>query len=266
METQMTKQEQPNAIMHTAPQNYAEECLAGDVVIPKLLLMQGLSESVSEGKAKMGDIMRSTTEEVLSSNKDEKIEIIPITFRNSWSIHEKVPGEKAKFRGTEPRTAGNDHLPWDFSKDGKDFQRVKVIELFALLPKDVETDLAEKLKAASGELPDIDKTLLPVVITFRSTGFKAGKTINTHFVKARANGVKPYQYSLSLGRYLDKNDKGAFYVWDFGPKSTPVKKEFYPAIEQMSTMLRPMVQQGTVVVDDKDESETIATFTGTEQF
>jgi uncharacterized protein YkwD len=195
-----------------------ETVLKSDVMIPKILLMQGLSELVAERKAMMGDIIRSTTGEKIGDDT-LPVEIIPLTFTNSWVLSEKI-GTKYEFRGIEPRTAANETAAWDFIKNGVEWKRTQAIDVFALLPADIAAETAELTRAeTTGEMPDFNKTLLPVVIRFQNTSFRAGRHVVTHFTKAMSPsmakfGVKPYSYSLILKCYQDKNDKGTFYVWD----------------------------------------------------
>jgi hypothetical protein len=261
-----------NGAMPAAMGSMHEEVIASDVVLPRICLMQGLSEMVSERKAQIGDIVRSTSEEVLGSDK-KPIEFIPITFRNMWKLQETVPGKKRpEFRGLEPRNAGNDHLPWDFKKDGADWQRIKVVEVFALLPQDLDEDYTTKANAADGDIPNLDKTLLPCVITFQSTGFKAGKAVVTHFVRAQENLVEPYLYKLSLGAFEKSNDQGKFMVWDIGAKTSPIisKEEkaanpekaayYWSTVKKWADRMLSMVAAGNVAIDD-DEAEVVETAT-----
>lgn len=202
-------------------QEPAEKVLSSDVVIPKLLLQQGLSEFVNERKAQQGDIVRSTTAEKLGDDRNP-VAIIPLTFQNLWMLSEDALGKgKYEFRGYEPRTALNENAEWDFQRDGTSWRRTKVMNLFALLPADIDAQTAELKKfEETGEIPDLDKALLPVVVSFRNTSFKAGKEVATLFAKAESisrqigKAVPVYGQTLLLGAYADKNDKGSFFVFE----------------------------------------------------
>lgn len=206
-----------------APQQ-GSQVLSGDLLIPKVLLMQGLSEFVNERKAAQGDIVRSTTGEILGG-PSKPVEFIPISYQNVWVMQEKV-GQKFEFRGIEPMTASNQNLPWEFKDKGADWKRVKCINLFALLPSDIEKEKAAVEKTVkTGEMPDASVALMPVMISFRSTSYNAGKKVATHFanvesLKARYpkhySTLKPYCSTLQLGCYADKNDLGQFYVFEVG--------------------------------------------------
>lgn len=198
-----------------------ETILNSDVVIPKILLMQGLSELVADGVAKMGDYVRSTTGEKLG-DANATLDVIPLTFKNTWIISEKI-GDKYEFRGIQERNAKNENDPWEFKENGTNWKRTKSIDLYALLPADIAAEAVEIEKfKKTGEMPDLNKTLLPVVISFRSTSYSAGKRVVTHFTQAAGMakfGVKAYGFTLKLSCVKDKNDKGTYFVWEVKPGS-----------------------------------------------
>lgn len=189
--------------------------------------MQGISPLVSERKAQLGDIIRSTTKEKLG-DPEHPVNVIPLRMDNSW-VNYEVVGTKPEFRGIEPRTASNENLEWEYMKNGTTWQRKKAITLFALLPQDVAAYTKEVDDAiAEGRVLDITRTLLPVVFSFQSTSYKtAAKPLASFFKAVEANArnprflekglvVAPYQYVLPLACHQEKNDKGQYYVFSIG--------------------------------------------------
>ena len=267
MSNALAKKQEAHLPMPQAPAPQSD-VLKSDVLIPMVLLMQGLSELVAEGKAVMGDFVRSTNGEKIGSHKDP-IEFIPLATKNFWAIMEKV-GQKFEFRKMIPRRAvvttddaraevakietdkEDENLPWEFQFRGTQWKRVKLLNVFALLPKDIKAFEIEVKKAKeTGEMPDLDKTLMPVVIPFRNTSFNAGRKVATHFTKAAAMahlGAKPHGFALQLSAYQDKNDKGTFYVYDVGNTRRLAKDELAYA-EQWLTVLG----QGQAKIHEADE-------------
>lgn len=188
-----------------------EQILSNDVVIPRLLLMQGLSDFVNERKAQQGDILRTTPFQVLG-NPTKPVDFVPITFNNQWMLSEKV-GAKFEFRGYEPLVPANQDAPWEYKQGGVDWKRTKVLNVFALLPQDIVAERAEMEKVKKGEEADPDKALLPVLVSFRSTSYAAGKDIVTHFAKAKKFGMPGYVSVLQLGCEQEKNEKGTYFVY-----------------------------------------------------
>lgn len=249
------------------------QALRSDLLAPRLLLMQGLSDAVAEGKARQGDIIKSLTGEKVGDPKTP-IEFIPLAMQNAWIISEKIGG-KYEYRKQLPRKAivsnadaayekerdetdkQSEDLAWEFKHLGNDWKRTKVINVYALLPGDIKGFQAEVAKAIeSGEMPDLDKALLPVMISFRSTSFTAGRKVATHFAKCAEMaqyGAKPYGYALSLACALQENDKGKFFVYDVGNSRRLSKEEFAQASKVVGD-----VEAGNVTVHEVGDDEAPA--------
>lgn len=239
-----------------------QEILRSDVIIPKLLLMQGLSDFVMERKAQSGDMVRSTTAEKMGGEK-APINIIPLSYVSLWMNSEKI-GVKYEFRGYEPRTAKNEMWPWEFKENGADWKRTKVMHLFALLPQDIDSQSEELAKFKStGEMPDFDKALLPVVIPFRGMSYTAAKSVASFFTKVdslanQAGEAFPsYGMTLPLSCVLDKNDKGTYYVYEVGKAMKTAEKylkaaaTWHETIGKMGTSLK--VDEADVGEDSENQ-------------
>jgi len=236
-----------------------EQILKSDIQLPWVLLQQGLSDFVSEGKAQMGDMVNSMTGEKLG-DKSKPIEFIPLTMKNSWVLSEKI-GNKYEYRKTLPRDSGlrdgkdplemtGESLPWDFVHNGLPWKRTKVITVYAVLVKDIVGFLEEVKKAQETGDFDLDKALMPYAIGFRSTSYNAGKKVSTQFAKAQAMaayGAKPYTNTMMLGCHMQKNDQGTFYVYDVTPGRKCTKDE----IEQAASLYK-VVTSGNVKTHDID--------------
>lgn len=230
------------------------QVLKSDVVIPKLLLMQGLSDFVADRKAQQGDMVRSTTAEKLG-DPETPVKVIPLTIQNLWMTQEEIKG-KYEFRGYEPRTPENENAEWEFMANGVRHKRTKVLNLFALLPQDIDAYSKEMKKfKETGELPDLDKVVLPVVIPFRNTSFKAGKEIVTLFAKAESVArqlgvnVPAYGSMIELGCHQEKNDKGAFFVFDTAPAGkTPAEYK-----EAAASWYATLSSGANIKVDDGED-------------
>lgn len=235
--------------------------LASDVIIPKLLLMQGLSELVNSRKAQQGDMVRSTTGEKLGDDK-APVEVIPLTIHNLWMLQEDARGMgKWEFRGYEPRTPANEADAWDYVKGGTKWKRTKVINLYALLPRDIDLFLSECKRFKDGgdnSEFDVDAALMPIVIPFRNTSFQAGRTIATHFIKAQSLEaelgvvIPPYTKTMSMSCYQDKNDKGTYFVYDVDAKGKKTSPEH---AAQAQLWYKRLLAAGTSIKVDESDTE-----------
>jgi len=239
-------------------QSQSDRVLLSDKLVPKLLLMQGLSEFVKDKKAFAGDFVKSTTGEKLG-DVEVAVPFIPLSFKTTWAVFDTT-GPKALWLRTEPRTAANENLPWEYTEAGKSFKRVAQIDVFALLPPDIIDWQKEVDLVKGGKTPDLDKVLSPVVITFRSTSYKAGKQVLDHFDKVEtislATGIraKPYGYTLLLKAKPESNELGDFFVKVI-ERGEPIKDM---KILEFSGAMFDLVRTKNLVVDESDETGAAA--------
>jgi hypothetical protein len=105
----------------------------------------------------------------------------------------------------------------------------------------------------------LNRTVLPVLISFKSTSYKAGQTVTTFFKQVDEmlqynKNVKHYGYSLPLSCYLDKNDDGSFYVLKVGsPKALDAK--YLPMAERWYNTLNSLKDLNSVVDTSHDDGE-----------
>jgi hypothetical protein len=168
------------------------EMTSQDMVIPKILCMQGLSDLVSEGKAKMGDFVDSLSNEVIGST-DEPVEIVPFHMEKIYIISKREKGaNRYEFDRIEAVTGQN--YPFEDEIDGMQFKYEYCLQFYCLRP---------------------DDTSLPYVVSFKSTSLKSGKVLSTQmFVRNRAAGLVPPAFHIELGGRKEKNDLGTFIVME----------------------------------------------------
>lgn len=185
-----------------------------DLLIPKILLMQGSSKYVKEDAiAKAGDLVKSTTGEVYGSvrEKDYKpVKFVPIFMFKTWVKQELIPSPNGKAKlqwvSTEAVTPMNTDQKWTQEEKDADgslhqYKLTKNINFYVLLEKDLNNPLA-----------------VPHVLTYRSTSAKGGAILENWFAECRAaqmakiakdeNGhlKVPFAKMFELGGKMDKND------------------------------------------------------------
>lgn len=183
-----------------------EEVSSRDLIIPKILAMQGLSDLVTAGDAKIGDFVDSLTGVVLGSI-DKPVEFVPFHMEKVWIISTRKKGEsKYEFDRYEPVTAMNQNYPFEEEVGDIQTKYEYTLQFYVLLPSD---------------------TSMPYVISFKSTSQRAGKVLSTQmFIRNKAAGKAPAAVTMLLGGKKEKNDKGTFVVMEVKPKGATE-----PAIE-----------------------------------
>lgn len=193
----------------------AEGISNADILIPRILLMQGLSEAVSDGAAAAGDLLRSTTKKVLA-RKGEAIDFIPLMSFKTWITSEKV-GEKFEYRDESPMNSANEHLPLEYTERNAaglsaHWRRDKSINLYVLLATDIIRQKRAEEAMAKGEMPSAEDALMPCLIAFRRTGYRTGREMLTYFKSCEQFRAPPASGVYRLTSFLEKGDKGAYHV------------------------------------------------------
>jgi len=161
-----------------------------DVIIPKILVMQGLSQLVMDGVAKFGDFVNNQSQEVIGS-LDAPVEFIPFHLDKVWIVSEKK-GNKYEFSHIEPVTIANENRKWEEVVDGKELKNEKSFNFYSILPSD----------------PSI-----PYILQFKGTSQRTGKELATQmYVKNKAAGLAPPAKVMSLKGNKVSNEKGTYVV------------------------------------------------------
>jgi len=223
-----------------------------DILIPRALLMQPLSDFVADKVAAAGDIIKSTTKEVLyTESVDKPFEFIPIMTYKTWRIMVMKDG-KYVFHSLEPMTATNVNDPLEWLDGNQQFRRDRTINFYVLLPSEIKKEIVALDKLSGGGIPDTDDCLVPCLLSFTRTSFPAGKELATHFKKAQHFRIPPAVTTFILFSEFEKNDKGNYYVYR-------VAKSRKTAIEELSMCKRwyDTLQEASVVVDPEAEAEAL---------
>jgi len=196
-----------------------------DMIIPKILLMQGLSQFVTDGKAVFCDLIDSLTGSKLGSI-DKPLAIIPFYLSKTWVIMEKK-GDKFEYARTEIVTPSNENLTWQGLENGIEIQRHYSRNFYVLLP---------------------DFGMLPYLVSMRGTSARTGKILASQmYVQNKLGGLPPAGMTIDLSVKRDKNAKGTYGVFQIAPKRRTTAEELATAYQWFKT-----VSSTEVKVDDSD--------------
>lgn len=227
----------------------APQATTSDLVIPRIMIMQGLSKLMQDDTlgAKLGEVRESLEGRLLGS-KDKPLQFIPFFITTTWINREKING-KFEFKSQEPRTGANDDLPWDWTEKnehGKDveFKREKAINAYVLIPSEIDT----------GEF-------LPYVLSFSKTAFKAGKKFMTLVEMLKQGGLAPAHRVFELSVQKTENEKGTWYNPEVKKLGATAPKHLAAAYKWYQT-----VSAGAVRVDEPVAEEATDEATGTREY
>lgn len=209
-----------------------------DIMIPRLLVMQGLSEFVADEKAQMGDIVNSVSVEVLGG-KSKGVRFIPLShFKTVAYYRVEKEGEAPVYDRTEAWSAQkHTNLEWEQVIDGKKYIVNQCLNFYVMLEKDMD-----------------DPSAFPYLLTFRRTSYKNGKKLINHFMQMDMMGVEPWFGVLELTSQKQSNDSGTFYVFDVRPVGQS-KAEWVDKLRGWGETL----SKGTHLIDEEREEKTETT-------
>lgn len=198
------------------------EVSSRDLVISRINLMQGLSELVSDGKAKLGDLVNSVTKEVIAS-KDATVELLPFYCTKTW-ITSKKKGNKFEFESVKPDQG--QVMPFEETIGGEVYKHEHCYQFF-FMTKELS---------------------VPVVASFKGTSHKVGKQLFTlMYVNNKQAGLTPANNWVSLGSVIDKNDKGTYAVMSVKLSAKSTTEELQECIKWIGTLKTSAVKVDDVV-------------------
>lgn len=207
-----------------------------DIVIPKILPMQGLSVAVAEGRASMGEFRDSLSNNLIGKI-DQPFECIPFYVDKCWDIMKEQPDGDFEWDSTVPIVENpaspdyNDNWQWEAVVEGKKVKNVRRFNFYVLLPSELENGGA-----------------VPYILSFRSTSFKEGRKLFTQmYMRNIRAGLPPAAYVIKIGGTRQKNDKGIFIVpnYELGRRTTD--QELSEALAWIK-----MIKSGRVKADESD--------------
>lgn len=209
---------------------------AQDIIIPRILLMQPMSEAVTEGDAAFGDMVESLSNEKVGDLKTP-LEVVPFLMRKIFVEYDVTNGtdmKNKKFLRVTPITPQNENLPYndEETRDGKRMliMRDYVREFYVLR--------VDELKLGA---------TIPYTISFRRSSAQAGKKLATQmYVKNLNAGKTPASVTVMLTVNKTTNDQGTFGTFDIAPNAPTDIKYIAEAFKWLQ-----LVNQGSAKVADE---------------
>lgn len=187
--------------------------VAKDIIIPRINVMQPMSEKVTGGKAAFGEVRESLNNTLLGGFGTAPLEIVPFLMEKVFIVFDSSDPEDKKYLRMEPITPSNEDAAYeDEEKDDKgDYRKIsrfRTMNFYVLL--------ADELKMG---------TAIPYLLSLSKTSLQAGKKLATQmYVKNINSGKLPASVICSLSVDKQSQDKKTWAVFDIAPsKETPVE-------------------------------------------
>ena len=216
---------------------YEHEASSQDMIIAKILPMQGMSEMVTNGTAKFGELRGSINGELLG-DADHPMEFIPLKMFKTWVQFINKNGKK-EFDSIIPVTPENANSPWKENVGGTLVERDYALNFYVINPKDIE----------DGGLA------VPYLVSFRRTSLKAGKKLSMQMQINGAAGKPPAAMVMNLIPRRVQNNEGTYIVMDVTKNRPSTSEELFEAKKWFDT-----VNQQDHKVDNSDVDKKEANY------
>lgn len=253
-ETTQEKQIAPRpngALPATEEESWGSESSdSADLLISKLILMQGTSQLVSDELADVGQIIDSVSSELVGSGREKdfaKISIIPLMSYKTFVVYDVIDG-KLEWREEVPVTPENAH--WAERE-----HREKEIAEGVIERRDQSLNfyvmLADQVK---------DPTAIPYLVSFRRTSYRTGQALATHFLKCQkaeqmGKPVPPAAQIFELGAKKTSKDDNTWWVFTLEKTGSTSKEALSLSYQWYKTL-----KQGAHRVDESEfaKEETVS--------
>lgn len=210
-----------------------------DIIIPRILPMQGMSEMVTQRKAQFGEF-RDSVDGGLLGTIDAPVAVIPFYAEKKWVEFERVmvgKEEELQYRSAVNITSENEGLPREEVIDGKHVIRDYVILVYVLVKEHIANGAS-----------------FPYCISFKRTSSKAGRKLLTQmYVKNAMSNLPPAGHVINLLGRVEQNDKGTFIVLDTSTGERASAEEVKACLSWYTTMRQ---KPEAVKVDLNDDTDT----------
>lgn len=209
----------------------ADEMTVDDFIISKVLLMQGLSEQVTEGNARMGEYRDSVSGE-LYAGVGENFEVIVFHREMTWTVF-----KDDKYIETIPVNDSNRDLP---TKEGN-IERNKTFNYYMLPVK---------------QLSLMKEGATPVIISMKRSGIRTAKTLQKYFHQLKAQGLPSAAKVICLAAKKESNELGTFYTPTFSEGRDSTKEEIDIAYHWYQ-IIKKASAEGKIKVDNSEDKKPI---------
>lgn len=211
---------------------------SNDIVIPKLLVQQFMSEKVKNNTAKYGEF-RDTLANEKFGDLEKPFEVIPFYMEKKWLefdiVTNKSGARKREFARIIPvqdnatKPGYNDDLP--YVDEAAKVERDRCMDFYVLIPDQVAKGIA-----------------MPYVISLRRTSLKAGKKLATQMFLTNARAGKvPAAVAMFVSAKTKENDDGEYALIDVTPAREATSEEITEALRWLK-----LIRAGQTKVDHSD--------------
>jgi len=214
-----------------------------DIIIPRIQLMQHVSQAVKDEAAKAGDFVNSLSSDVIgTANKklvaDKKDSPVDFIAFSSFKMLQTYVNDE--YKSSEPFRAeflDRERYPYEEVTPEGRINRKTTLNFYALLPSEIEAGVA-----------------FPYVLTFKGLSTRAGKQLATIYKQLLMFNAPSASVVCQLTASEESNDKGSFYVMKTKKLRNSTAKEVLEAKKWHDAIFERVK---TVKVDEPEEKKVV---------
>lgn len=185
--------------------------VAKDIIIPRINVMQPMSEKVTGGLAAFGEIRESLNNTLLGGFDKPALEFVPFYMEKTFIVFDNSDPEDKQYLRIEPITPANEDAKYEDEEKDEDGNIIKISRFRTM---NFYVLLVDELKLG---------TAIPHILALSKTSLKAGKKLATQmYVKNINSGKIPPAVICALSVSKQSQEKKTWGVFDVEPKyATP---------------------------------------------
>lgn len=223
----------------------APQMSSQDITLPRLMVMQGLSEMVIEKKAAIGDFVDSLSGKVIGNISNSPLVFVPFHMEIIWYKYHFNNKEK-EFELISKHPLCTDPTSKDYNDKWQNEEVVKIDG------KDVEVKRERRYFFYAIDCAEPNG--LPLVLLFKVTSASTGKKLATQmYVKNVQAGKTPAHRAFKFTGKQESNAKGDFVVPTIEEFRDSTPAELASAFKWFKT-----VTAGAVKVDQAEDEKPLA--------
>lgn len=216
-------------LLHT-PWGAAQELTTDDVLVPRILLVQKMSDMVDKFQAREGEFRDSVSGELLGS-ETQPLEVVIFSVFQTHVVMKYSDRGKLEFDRIEPVTPENANLPWRTDTE----ERSHTYNFYLLRALGEQT---------AGELP--------YILSLNRSSRRSAQRLNTVFMKLKRVNKPSASQVISFKSRREQNDHGSWMSVDWEIKREATIDELIAARQWHDDIAKRRVN---VVVDPNTATE-----------
>jgi len=227
MKKELATVETSTEVIEYNPSEWGDVTLESkDLVLPRILIQHGTSESVKQKRAQEGDLLNMLT----NSNYGNTVQLLPF-FKRELIVVEKWNGKKFEYLKSIPYEGKM--LPFEQEIEGIRYKNSHVYEVFCL----------------TKELG------LPHIVPFKGTSNKIGKNLVTMmYAQNPAERLTPAGRWITYSTKLESNKDGdSYYVANYSQDRLSTQNEVAECLKWVN-----VIKESNIAIEEvKEETATV---------